>query len=460
METEKIKEELTGSLDKILKYAECDKALETDFRAGIEAYKKLADRNSSEEPAAAIRRKLTGLFYKVYEAVFQNSIKIQNIPVVIYMFLNFGYVDEELAGMENALYLYKLVQNLPTDPERGVYSFYQWLMAIYNGKKEPCRNELDVDYKEYIHEQKRMNRITLEQERALLQNNISKVVFEMQNMFPVINKLTFGQLSIFCPVFSGHNVYKSLSSQLVTADKVTAEIQNIRSKDFRAFYRETLYAIPSQNLNEMIEVEVLPDMILLPNIGGRSIMWQEIEGKKRTTPARMMCSIFHTEELAQSIIHLTGEFRWEMCKRAQGVRWNDVSDPSLTSEYCDYAQFYRKNKDLSTDAKEKIKTQLLRVRNNYKSMFVADYILWLRYESDGLPRLNKVARNILFTYCPFSKEIRAKIGVNPLYKQAIDRYNVINSRKLHRITLLCRKLENTPEGVPEEIAEYKKYMES
>lgn len=460
MEAEEIKEELTGSLDKILKFARCNEELEKNFRSGVEAYKKMSDKNSSDEPVVSLRRKLTGLFYKVYEAAFLNSIKQNNTPVWVAMLLNFGYVDEELAGMENAVYLYELVQNLPTDPERGVYSFQQWLLAIFNGKKEPCRNEMDMDYKEYLHEQKRMSKITPDQEKMLLQNNLSKVMFEMQNMFPTINKLTFGQLSIFCPVFSGHNIYKPLSSQIVTADKVTAEIQKIRSRDFRAFYRETLFSISSQNLNEMIEVEVLPDMILLPNVGGRSIMWQEIEGKKRTTPARMMCSIFHTEELAQSIVHLTGEFRWEMCKRAQGARWNDVSDPSLTSEYCDYVQFYRKNRDLSADAKEKIKTQLLRVRNNYKSMFVTDYVLWLRYESDGLPRLNKVARNILFTYCPFAKEIRAKIGINPLYKQAIDKYNVVNSRKLHRITLLCRKLENTSEGVPEEIAEYKKYMES
>lgn len=460
METQKIVEELTGSLDKIIEFAACEEKLGKDFKRNIAAYKKLADKNSSEEGATALRRRISELFYKVYEAAFKTSMKAETLPAVINMFFTFGYVDEELAGMENAVYLYGLSRELPTAPEKGVYSFYQWLMAIYNGKKEPSRNELDMDYREYLHEQKRMGRINQKQEAALLNSNISKVVFEMTNMFPVINRLTFGQLSIFCPVFSEHNVFRPLNTDLITADKVVAEIEEIRHKDFRAFYRETMFSVREKDINEMIEVEVLPDMILMPNIGGRSIMWQEIEGKKRTTPARMMCSIFHTEEFAQSMIQLTGEFRWEMCKRAQGVRWNDVSDPSLTSEYCDYAQFYRKNKDLSPDAKEKIKTQLVRVRNNNKSMFVSDYIMWIKYESAGLPRLNKVARNILFTYCPFTKEIRNKIGANPLYRQAIERYEVINSRKLHRITLLCRKLENTPGGVPEEIAEYKRYMES
>lgn len=460
MEMQNIWEELKGSCEQILTYAECEAKLAEDFRSGIAEYKKLSDKNGSEEHAVRLRRTLTDLFYKVYEDAFKASVKTKELPPVISMFFNFGYVDEELAGEENAAYLYSLVQELPMDPERNIYSFHQWLTAIYEGKKEPSRNEMDMDYRDYLNEQKRMSRITQEQLNALLQNNLSKVLFEIRNMFSVINRLTFGQLSIFCPVFSKHNVFKPLEADLVTADRASAEIEDIRKKDFRAFYRETLFSVQERGINEMIEIEILPDIILMPNVGGRAIMWQEIEGKKRTTPARMMLSAFHTEELTQSLIQLTGEFRWEMCKRAQGARWNDVSDPSLTSEYCDYAQFYRKNKELSADAKEKIKTQLVRARNNYKTLFVTDYISWLRYESTGAPRLNKVARNILFTYCPFSKEIRAKIGNNPLYKQSIDRYNVINSRKLHRISLLCRKLENSREGVPEEIAEYKNYMEA
>ena len=91
---------------------------------------------------------------------------------------------------------------------------------------------------------------------------------------------------------------------------------------------------------------------------------------------------------------------------------------------------------------------------------MTDYIQWIRYESNGLPRLNKVARNILFAYCPFPKEIRTKIGTNPLYKQAVDRYDIKNGQTLHRITLLCKKLENSPGGVPQEIAAYKEYLES
>lgn len=459
MGTEEIREGLKNSLDKIVKYAGCDAEFENNFRINIEAYRKLTDKNGRDDQAVLLRRRLSELFYKLYKETVKTVLKERSIPALVSMFLNFGYVDEELAGMENAIYLYLLSQKLPSDPGRGVYTLFQWLMAIYRGKKEPSRNELDMDYREYLHEQKKMGRITASQESALLESGISKVMFEIDNVFPVVNKLTSGQPTVFCPLFSKHNVYHSINSDLVTADKVTQEIEEIRSKDFKAFYRGNLLSIPERKLTERIEIEVLPDVILLPNIGSRSIMWQEIEGKKRTTPARMMCSVFHAADLQQSIMHMTGEFRWEMCKRDQGGRWNSVSDPSLTSEYYDYVQFYRKNRELSAEVKERVKAQLAKSRNNYKEMFVADYVQWLKYESSGLPRLNKVVRDILFTYCPFSKEIRSKIAINPLYRQSVEKYNLKNGQALHRISLLCKKLE-TQGGVPPEIAAYKEYLES
>lgn len=459
MDIQKISEEITGSLDRILTFSGLDEAFCQEFRESIEAYKKLADKNGSDDRAAGLRRKLTDLFYKIYKACFVNSVRNKTLPPVISMFLNFGYMDEELAGAENAAYMYELAGALPTDPKRGVYSLYQWLMAILKGEKEPSRNELDMDYREYLADQKKNGTINAEQESTLVNNNAAKVIFELENIFPTVNRLTFGQITIFCPVFSRHNVLKPLNAALVTADKATEEFDRIRKTDFKAFYRETLYADIEKGINERIEVEVLPDLILMPNVGSRSIMWQEIEGKKRTTPARMMCSVFHVEDLTQSLLHLTGEFRWEMCKRVQGGRWNDVSEPSLTSEYCDYIQFYRRNKELSADAKEKIKNQLGRVRNSFKEMFVTDYIMWMRYESGGSPRLNKAARNILFTYCPFSKEVRNKIAVNPLYGPAIEKYNITLSKNTHKMDILCKRLEKLPDGIPEEILEYRNYME-
>lgn len=454
-------EEISGSMDKILKYAGCDEQLEANFKKYLLAYKRLPNKNGNEDVTRALRHELTSLFYKVYAAAFQASIREKKMPVLIKMFLNFGYVDEELAGIGNAVYLYQLAEAMPTAPEQGIYSVYEWLMAIYSGKKEPGRNEFDMDYAEYLRDKKKAGKITDEQEKSLINNRTEKVMYELENVLPSVNKISFGRPSTFCPVFSKHNILKPLSSILVTSEKITDIITQIRAADFGLFYRETLFSEPDKGIpKEVIQVEVLPDVILAPNVGTRGIMWQEIEGKKRNTPARMFCSVFQLEDLPLTMIHLAAEFRWEMCKRIQGVRWNDISERSLTSEYCDYAQFYKKNKDLSADTKERIKVQLGKARNNFKEMFIMDYISWIRYESIGSPRLNKAVRNILFTYCPFPKEVADKLAANPMYKEIVDKYNIRTAQKIHHVDNVCKRLINMGKPIPEEFAKYREFLET
>lgn len=448
------------SLDIILEYADCDPDIAADFRKYIEEYKKQIDKNAVDDDSRRLRMNITKLFYTIYMSAFQASLHDDSVPTILKMFFQFGYVDEELAGMENVSYLYSIAENFPSSPENHVYTAYEWLKAVYNGEKEPSRNEFDIDYTAHIHELKVTGKITAAQESLLSKNNAKKVIFELENMFPLVNKITFGRISTFCPVFSDHNVLKDLSQTLVTADRITESITRIRSIDFGAYGRETIYSNPDGGVaKEMINVEVLPDIILFPNVGIRGVMWQEIEGKRRTTPARFMSSVFQMEDLLTIMTRLTGEFRWEMCKRVQGARWNDISERSLTSEYFDYIQFYKKNLELSSDARDKIKSAMQKAKNSYKEMFIRDYIIWIMFEAKGAPRLNKVARDILFTHCPFSKDIRERLKMNPLYKDILDRYRIRSAQKLHHMDNLYQKLQKSRLPVPPEIAAQREYLD-
>lgn len=451
--------ELSGSLEKILVYADCEAEFSDAFRKHVQEYKNTNNKNGTEDKIRQLRQQITGEFNKLYEAAFLKSMKNTVVPTVVKMFFCFGYVDEELAGMENAAYLYRIVDNLPTAPDQGVYSYYEWLTAIYHGLKEPSRNEFDMDYTSYLQEQKRSGKITSEEMTKQLRDNTAKVRYELENVFPSVNKVSFGRITTFCPLFSEHQVMKSLDSALLSEEKVAGILAGIREKDFGAYYRETMYSDPDQGVaREFINVEVLPDIILTPNVGTRGIMWQEIEGKRRTTPARMMMSVFELEDPTIILIRLTAEFRWEMCKRIQGARWNDVSERSLTSEYFDYIQFYRKNNDLSTEAKDKIKTDLIRAKNSFKEMFIMDYTQWILYESNGAPRLNKVARAILFRYCPFASKTREKLKANPMYRELVERYEVHTGQKKHRMDILCQKLHALRKPVPAEIGREMEYL--
>ncbi len=452
--------ELTNALDIILEYAGVDEETANGFKICISKYKKLSDKASSDDVARKLRQEITAYFYAIYTEAFKVSVKDVALSRVLKMFFNFGFVDAELAGIENANYLYNIADDFRGDSDNGVYTAYEWLTAIYNKEKEPSRNEFDTDYLQYLHEQKVQGKIDDAGEKTLAKDPGERVLFELTNMFPTVNKMTYGRLSSFCPVLCEADVIKPLDTCMVTVDGILESYRKLEAIDYGAFYRETIYTNDACGISkEVINVRITPDIILMPNIGTRGVMWQEVEGKKRTTPARYIMSVFHLDDLPTTITRLTGEYRWEMCKRVQGGRWNDVSDRSLTSEYFDYVQFYRKNSELSSDAKEKVKTSLMKAKNSFKEMFVRDYIVWVLYEGTGSPRLNKVARAILCTYCPFPKDLRQRIGANPMFKDLLERYEIKLTQKLHHYDNVIQKLKGANQPVPDELMDNRDFLE-
>ena len=445
-----IREELYESLDTILDFADIAGSERRLFRININKLNSLSDKNAIDDETMALKREITAEFYQIYSEVFFKSLKKEITPAVR-MFLYFGYIDENLAGREYTKLLYKLSEelkdNVPEDT--GVYTFYDWLLAIYRGDKKPCRNEFDVDFSDYVRELKNTKKITPAEADRMLEDGEAKVCYELDNIFKTANKITFGRVSTFCPVFCEENILKDLKECVVKSGSVRRKLNAVKNVDYSAFYRETLALGDGDIMSrEHIHVEKLPDFILMPNAGVRGIMWQEIEGKVRTTPSRMFISILHMEDLQNTIIRMTGEFRWELCKRVQGVRWNDVTDPSLTSLYCDYVQFYRKNNLLSPEMKEKVKLSLQRCRNSFKEMFVQDYITYILYEGNGSPRLNKVARQILFEFCPPDAEGIERLSKNPTYMELIKQMQFKQEQKLQRYEGLERKLLKETGSIP------------
>lgn len=453
-------EQLINSLNTILSFAGDDLDLAASFRRHVQSYKQLEDRFSTDESCSKLRGELTQEFYALYALIFKRTLDEPVTPAPVKMFLYFGYVDEELAGIANATYLYRLSEGMTDHSSQGVYTLYDWLLAIYQGKKEPSRNEFDQDYNDYIHKQNLCGNISDAELRSLEQNTMAKVNYELRNMFPVANKMTYGRITSFCPIFTSEDVLKKLEDSYVTVSTVSRALEQIQAVDYSVFYRESL---DKKNIDvmgkETIHLEYLPDIILMPNAGVRGVMWQEIEGKVRNTSSRMLLSVFHMEDCKMTLLRLCGEFRWELCKRIQGSRWNDISDKSLTSEYSDYAQFYRKNHDLSSEAKEKVRASLQRSKNSFKEMFIRDYIIWVMFEGNGSPRLNKVARKILFTYCPFPKDIRDSLKQNPLYAELLGHYDIQVAQRLHRLDMLSQKLKNGRIPLPDTLDKERHYIE-
>ena len=246
----------------------------------------------------------------------------------------------------------------------------------------------------------------------------------------------------------------------VTAERIEGAINKIRCLDYSVLYREVMFSDPAHGINqEWLMHEVLPDVILMPDAGTRAVMWQETVGAKSNTPARFLFPMFSAADLDELMVETMGRYRWEICRRIQGVYWNDIRERSLTSEYCDYIQFYRKNTDLSVDAKDKIKTALARARNSYREVFVKDYQSWMKYESAGSFRLNKVARDIMVRYCPFAKDVRQNLMQNPQYQNVFRKLDAENQKKVQRLTAMYDKYEAAGGEITPELNENLKYYQ-
>jgi hypothetical protein len=141
----------------------------------------------------------------------------------------------------------------------------------------------------------------------------------------------------------------------------------------------------------------------------------------------------------------------------QGSAWNNIHFKSLTSEYSDYIQYYKKNRDLTDDKKEKIKTQLVKGKNNVREVFVQDYEQWVKYESQGGQKLNKASREILAMYCPFNKEIRKNLETQPAFADALGRFNRETQKKVKELDLRYRSIEKNKIELPDIMISTLKY---
>ena len=184
----------------ILKYASYDEEKCKRAVMMIEEYRELPDMYSTSDEVRKLRRDIAKMFYDVYMRVFKRSVKQSKIPTIVKMFLNFGFMDVTLAGEDNVSELYELAETIEEKcKSSNVYTAYEWLKSIYAGENEPSKNEFDLDYVGYLREQKRMGEITAAQEKAFLDDNWNKTVYEMDNMFKSTNRATYGKFATFQP---------------------------------------------------------------------------------------------------------------------------------------------------------------------------------------------------------------------------------------------------------------------
>lgn len=453
--------DVTDTLHTLCRFAGFDEKVFSTYDNAVKRFREISDYDSKDDSIRRFRKEFNELYFKLYEEVFVNYAKSENRSELklIELFLDFGFMDERLLTESQIEFLCSIPE-LSDGTPCPVYRMKDWLLRIYNELEFTSKNEFDMDYTDSVREKKKTEALTAAMEKELLNNPELKVRYEIQNLLKYNLKLVNGNVLTCFPMLHMHAFEREIKNLVLTAEDINNAVTSIMAIDYSIFYREILYSDAEKKIQKAnIQKEVFPQFVLFPTVGVNGIMWQETSGKRINSSGRFLLPSFFAGKLEDVMLTMFGRFRFELCKTLYGSAWNNIQIPSLTSEYCDYIQFYRKNKDLSTEKKEALKNQITRCRNNMREIFVYDYIIYIRYESSGAIRLNKISRRILSTYCPYSKDIRDKIANQPIFADAMSKYQREKLKKIKEITNLIANLKRSGATITDEILTTKVFYE-
>lgn len=445
-----LKEIITDSLGKILRFIGCTKYEIDECRELIKSYQTETD----EEKIRAIRKSLNNVFFNAYKECSLQSLESDDVPLPVQMFLLYGYMDENLAGVQNAIVLCKLTQTYASRPRVNAVSLFEWICKIYKGQRSPSYNDMSVDFEMELKERLKNKDITQAEYNDIFKDRNKRVMFELENAVSIMKRVS-GAPTRFLAIFNESALEKPLLKAILINSQVDEELNRIVGVDTNLFNHEYTYANEQIGIsNARIVHEIKPDIIMLPIIGNHPMMWQEIEGRNRQTPSRFFYPFFLNGTLRDSLIRNCGEYRWEYCKREQGARWQDLSDPSLCSYFVNYIQTFKKNHSLSPEQKEKINNQYAKYRHNIKEIFVEDYIKFVANEAEGNIRLNKISRSILMKFCILNKDTRDELIKNSLYTEYINVVNNKIERDKKLLVTMKKRIEDNGGQIPPEIREF------
>lgn len=442
--------------DFLLDFAEFKDKEKSDFINSLNAYRLQQKVRFNKDISRGFIKKFEDDYLCLYEKVYlQTKIK-EETPMPVLLFLDYGLLSEKYLGSEELLKLFHFAKNNSLASKYNIYTFRTWLDSIYSGKNQPSKNELDEDYDDFIRNIKKNRSISAAEEKSMNEDIDAKIDYEIKNFFRSNLRYLFASNATFCPFVNEFDYSKSITSMLNTVTEIERAMDKWLSIDYMLFYRDELFSINHNGTYEKfnIQTQILPNIILMPIFGQKGCMWQEIASRSRKEPARFTLPMYKVHNDDDMLLEIFGRYKWEYTRTEMGARWNDITYKSLTSEYTDYMMFFKKNRDLTDIAKNKIKDRLIASRNSISEVFVYDYTQYIRFESGGSPRLNKVSRDIIARYCPFKSDLRAKLSINPMFDKEMNSVSAKLLSKQKEIKYKIIKLEKEGTEVPETIRKY------
>ncbi|MDH5719583.1 MAG: cyclic nucleotide-binding domain-containing protein [Spirochaetia bacterium] len=456
-DAQKALSELQNLAMKIFQYSGLPNDKLSTYKENIASLKALSNPLDADSEARKMRRIINGLFWEVYEASAIKYLKTrENLPVYMKLFFNFGLLDETLLEPEQLAHIYSNADF--SDSKYPIYTALEWMVLIYEKKVPTSMNELGLTFFEILKNEHKDAKWKKETDLPKeIDTPEARIKYEIKNLFEPTVKITSGSAMNHFAILSKYNITQSMERAVVTKKILEGQIDDLLDKDFGVFHREVLFENEELGINrEFIQTRVVPNFIIVPSSGPNFQHWQEREGKNRASRGRLICPVLAMTDLFTMLLNAAGAYRWEMLKTILGLDWNNISQSSLTADYVDYVQFFKKNRELSPEVKEKLSAEFKRFRDD-RSRFVHDYGIWVKFESEGTQRLNKVVRKIFTKHIPFSKKYREHLLTLPSFTDMVNKSQNLRKRKAMELEPRYKKYQQTTGELPKELSETIKF---
>ncbi len=445
-----------NSLAQIFEFALSDKEFQKNFLKYLNDFKKMKNPFDTEIEGRKIRRTLAKAYWDLYGQVFVRSKNAPHMPPAARMMLHFGFLDDDLVEEFQIEELHDLLHRSSEKTMYPIYLEEEFLNAIYENKVQPSINEMGLRYEEYLREIGKTK--SVKGAEASSENDpVSKVLYEVNSRITHTVSVCSGSTATAFPILTSMVMRGSPTGLHISKKKLESIISTLRDIDFSVFYRETVAKL--DYAREIIEEEIFPNFILIPSFGTKTMLWQELEGTNRRSRGRIVIPVLFMGDILRNMAHTFACFRYELNRSIKGGQWRDPVEGGLTGVYLDYVQFYKKNPRLSVETKEKIAEKFRNIRDD-RNRFADDYILWVLFEKDGIPKLNGVVREIFYKNIRFKKEVRKNLEGMPAFSEIATRFKNVHTRELGNFQRKFKKYADESGVLPEQLQKYLDFLES
>ena len=441
-----------NSLQQIFEFAVSEKEFQTNFLKALNIFKNMKNPFDTEIEGRKIRRTLARFHWELYGQVYLRSKTQPVTPLPAKLMLHFGYLDDTLMEESQIPELHEMLSRSVEQAKIPIYSEEEFLTGIYEGKFAPSISEMGLTYEQHLLEQGKTK--VKDKERVTGDEALNKVLYEINHRLTTTVSVCSGSTATAFPILTSMVMRGSPANFHVSKKKLESTVLQLREIDFSVFYRETVAKL--DNAREVIEEEVIPNFILLPGLGTKTMLWQELDGTNRKSRGRIVVPTLFMGDLVRNMAHLR-----LLSVRAQPVHQGGRlarsggggphgNLPRLRPVLQEELQAFRRGE--GEDNRE-IQGHPGRPEQVRRRLHALGAVRKRRH-----PELNTVVRDIFYKNIRFKKEVRDKLNSMPAFSEISTRFHNVYNRDITQYERRFKKYRDEAGTSPESLQKFMDYL--